>query len=286
MNGLRLPACSLITIGACLLALSSAAASPRTADEPTKVAESSLLQISREMRVWLDLHVQRVSDARGRAQRLFAALVDSSGLGLEQALDHTPTAAEAFRFRRTNCVGFALLYVALARELGLPVGFLLSDRAEASRRAGALAVEDRHLSAALALDGGLWLVDFGGLQRAPESAQAVDLSTVTALFLSNRGTELLLTARPREALLVLRCAVGARAETAWVWVNLGLAYRSLGNRESAEAAFRHALALEPDLMPAWRNLALLLDEGRQPAIGRSGSPLPAGTLRTPETMPF
>lgn len=286
MNGLRLACRSLITIGACLLASSSAASPPRKAEEPTKVAESSLLQISREMRVWLDLHVQRVSDARGRAQRLFAALVDFNGLGLEQVLDHTPTAAEAFRSRRANCVGFALLYVALAQELGLPAGFLLSDRAEASRRAGALAVEDRHLAAALAIDGGLWLVDFGGLQRAPGSAQTVDLSTVTALFLSNRGTELLLAARPREALLVLRCAVGAQAETPWVWVNLGLAYRSLGNRESAEAAFRHALTLEPNLMPAWRNLALLLGEGRQSAIDRSSSPPPARTVRTSGTMFF
>ncbi|HET9767304.1 MAG TPA: transglutaminase domain-containing protein, partial [Thermoanaerobaculia bacterium] len=60
-----------------------------------------------------------------RLRRLSRALLDPIRGIAEGA--HTSTAADVFAERRANCVGYANLFVALARELGVAAYFVLVD---------------------------------------------------------------------------------------------------------------------------------------------------------------
>ena len=116
-----------------------------------------------QMSQWVQHFVPESGSLRHQARALHRALVSRRGLGVSQQVALSRTAEEAFDRRQADCVGFAFLYLGLARELDLPAYFVLREnRAPAGRLLGA-----RVLEAHLAV--GLWdgfdelVVDHAGL---------------------------------------------------------------------------------------------------------------------------
>jgi hypothetical protein len=196
-----------------------------------------------------------------RLRRLSRALLDPTRGVVEGG--HTSTATDVFVERRANCVGFASLFVGLARELGVAAYFVLVDGLPGSGPPAAdesLAVREGHLAAAWGPAGDRRVFDFAGetpgarLQVRP----ITDLAAI-AVFYSNRGVEALLDGRTGDAVDWLRDAAelepGALPTT---WVNLGVALRRAGDLEAANRAYDRALELDPGGAAAYRNLAALL----------------------------
>jgi len=196
-----------------------------------------------------------------RLRRLSRALLDPTRGIVEGA--HTSTAAEVFVERRANCVGYANLFVGLARELGVAAYFVLVDGLPGGGPPAAdpsLAVREGHLAAAWGASGDRRVFDFAGetpgarLQVRP----ITDLAAI-AVFYSNRGVEALLDGRTGDAVDWLRDAAALEPSALpSTWVNLGVALRRAGDLEAANAAYDRALELDPAGAAAYRNLAALL----------------------------
>ena len=127
-----------------------------------------------------------------RLRLLHRHLVSPRGLGIRRASSWSGSSLEVLRAKRADCVGFAYLYVGLARPLGLDVGFAVSragagDRARAARLEG-LAVREAHIGATFTdRRGDLWTIDQAGVRRALRpSPLELDDQEAAGLLLSNR----------------------------------------------------------------------------------------------------
>jgi len=197
-----------------------------------------------------------------RLRRLSHALL-AGGRPIAEQAGPTTTAAEVFRDRRANCVGYATLFVGLAREVGVATYFVLVDGlpgARGERRGNSLAVAEGHLAAAYGAGDEVRVFDLAG--ETPGDRLRVrpitDLAAI-AVFYSNRGVEALLDGDDEAAVAWLRAAADLEPATlASTWVNLGVALRRTGDHEAANAAYEHALELDPEGGAAYRNLAALL----------------------------
>ena len=222
--------------------------------------QAAPLAITPEMRTWVDRRVPRQGSPEARWQRLGNVLTHSMTF-FETPL-RTVTAAEAFERRRVNCVAFAHLAVALAREADLDAFFVLVDDGVRLRKRGDLRVVEKHLAAAFGNGRRVSVLDLGGWRVAGGQAHRVSDRTARAIFYSNQGAERLLAGAPEEASAWLRAAVHLDPGLAQAWVNLGVAERRAGRRHLAALAYQQALTLEPKLEPARDNLAVLRGMGR------------------------
>jgi tetratricopeptide (TPR) repeat protein len=190
-------------------------------------------------------------DPLSRLRRLYAALTVGP-LAVADDSTRTPTASEAFAARRADCVGFALLLVAMAREGGLEPGFAVSSAMEPGGGRPRLLIQRGHLVATL----GDHVFDLGGEQPLdPARHQVVSERTALALFHSNRGAQALAEGRTAMAIERFYDAVRLDPSVAWVWTNLGVALRRAGDAAGAVLAHEMALRLDPSDLAARRNLA-------------------------------
>lgn len=218
------------------------------------------LALTPEMRAWVVETTPRSGSPDVRWRHLGHALTRSRSF-VETPLE-TTTAEEAFASRRGNCVGFAHLAVALAREAGIDAYFVLIEENARTLRRGSLRVAQGHLAAAFGNGGEAVVLDLGGLRRDDGRARRISDKTARAIFLSNQGAEHLLADAPETASVWLRAAVHEDSGLAWAWANLGVAERRAGRPELAALAYRQALTLAPELATARHNLAIL--ESRPP----------------------
>ncbi len=226
---------------------------------PSRVALPFVLDD--EMRAWLAENVETRQKPEARMLDLVEALLDPRRHGTTYEAGFTGTAAEAFRRHAANCLGFTNLFVAMARELGVPVYFVAVDEVEGFQRAEEedLVIVSRHITAAHGPTHDLRILEFSlGPEVDYHTARRVSDRTAVALYYSNRGAERLQAGEHEPARQSLQVAVAIDPELASAWVNLGVARRRTGDLGGAEAAYRRALELEPRTVSAYQNLASLL----------------------------
>ncbi|MEM8963094.1 MAG: tetratricopeptide repeat protein [Acidobacteriota bacterium] len=222
-------------------------------------APQSPLTLDESMHRWAYEHAPAHLDDQARIEHLFAAMLDENGLGLHERSGHSPTAREAFLEGRADCVGFALLFTALARSVHLPARLAVSVDIEVVGGQRNLRIAEGHVAVQVTASphADTLMVDFGGIYRPPPGSFAlVDDQTVFAIYYSNRGTEALLDGRPASAVVWLESATLLEPDLAGAWLNLGVARGRLGDRHGAIEAYRRALELDPS-SAASENLAHL-----------------------------
>jgi len=88
-----------------------------------QVAEVDVLAVTPEMEAFLERYILPYKDPEIRLNMLTLAVTSSGVLGFDYDEARTLTAAKAFETRSGNCIGFANMMVALAREVGLEADF-------------------------------------------------------------------------------------------------------------------------------------------------------------------
>lgn len=212
-----------------------------------------------EMRRWLAAEVPTSTRRETQLTWLLQSLLNRSQAPLTYVPGHTGTATEVFASGTANCLGFSQLFVALARELDLPVYLLRVSDLQSFERDGDLIVASAHITAAFGTPDRRRILDFAQRPvRAYRWVEEISDLTAVALYYSNRGAEELRDGKTESGLDLLRTAVRLDPELAEAWINLGVAERRAGDLEAAEVAYRKALEVDPSTVTAYQNLSALL----------------------------
>ena len=216
-------------------------------------------ELTEEMRAWARETVPLKLGPVARLEKLRDRLLDEDELPLEYVWGYTGTAIEVFEDRRANCLSFTSLFIAMAREVGVPADFLAVEDVETYRKEGDLVVVSDHVAVGYDEGTDVMVLDFSeqGLQDHDKVSRISDLTAI-AMFHTNRGAEALQEGDYDESLRWLRTAVVLDPGLAHAWVNLGVALRRNGDVTAAEECYRKALEVDPRISSAYQNLVSLL----------------------------
>ena len=200
-----------------------------------------------------------IREPRQKLQALIQALEARGMFSLEYA-EVTRTARGTFHDRQGNCLSFTMLFVSLARAVGLQAAYQSVVVPPSWSNDGQVVVASHVNTAVRTRRGEETIVDFNvrPYQSGHRSRRVSD-SYALALFYTNLGAEAMLKDDHAAALIYLREAAGVRPDIAGIWVNLGVLYARHGRYEHAEAAYLRALDVDEDEPSALTNLALVYE---------------------------
>lgn len=262
--------------------LSSAQHAPAASATASSGASEDPLFLPAELRARMrDTGLYAPGPERHRLQRLVAFIEDDTGLGVRYREAATASAAEVAARREADCVGFTLLFLAMAREIGLRaqpqrIAHVLSWQGDARTvyRSG-------HVNARVRIDGRLATVDFAadGL-IANDPPRAIDDAQLLAQYHGNLAMQALALGDAAVAASHLRAALRLNPHDASLWSNLGVLHARLRQAQAAESAYLRALALEPAQPAALANL-IALREARGEDVSALARRLAASQARDP-----
>jgi Flp pilus assembly protein TadD len=216
--------------------------------------------MTEEMRRYAHANVLGGLKAEDKLARLRSRLLESDDMKVTYTWGYTGTATEVFEKRQANCLAFTNLFVAMAREIGVPVFFLAVDNVENFRKEGDLVVVTDHVAVGFGDAGdSLQIYDFSDQPEVDRRfVRRISDLTAIALFYSNRGAEALRLGLTEPALDWLSSAVLIDPLLPNAWVNYGVALRRAKRFGEAETAYKKALEIDPRTYSAYNNLASLL----------------------------
>ncbi len=233
--------------------------------------EADILGVSDAMRAFVDAHGRNMAVDWLRMKRLLRGMRDSGYLSLKYDTDKTMTAAETFGGHQGNCLSFTNLFVALAREDGLDAQYQVVDVPPIWDAADGWVMLNNHINVIVhnvrmgmpdqAVFTRDYVVDFNTPDfRGSFPRQVVDDRVAFSLFYNNRGVEAMRAGDLRGAFANFKLAIEKSRRVAGAWVNLGALYSRQQHYEFAEAAYQHALSVDPDEKSALTNLARLYEK--------------------------
>ncbi len=217
-----------------------------------------ILALNPEMAKFLVRHVSARQNPNGQVAALMDAVLGKKGLDITYESTATRTAIETFEERSGNCLSFTILFVAMARHLGLDAYFEEVGEVISWDRRGEVVVRNLHMIVEVEIENGRQRVDF--LPEAEKRYRAVKrISDTRALahYYNNLGVDALAAADAERALDLFNRALAADDTFGYAWTNLGVAQRRLGDFEAAERGHKRALELDHKEPAALGNLASL-----------------------------
>ncbi len=236
-----------------LLALPVAATRKNRDDGPLDI-----LELTPKMARFLVRHVSTHQDSRDQVTALMDAVFGRKGLGISYESTATLTASETFEKGRGNCLSFTILFVALARHIGLEAYFEEVGEVISWDRRGEVVVRNQHMIVEVEIENGRQQVDF--LPEARQRYRSVKRITdqrALAHYYNNLGVDVLAAGDVETSLEFFDQALGADEEFSYAWTNLGVAQRRQGDFEAAEASHLKSLELDRSQSAALTNLASL-----------------------------
>ncbi len=225
-----------------------------------------LLRLDDEMRAFFAGRVRRRGGPESRVDDIVAAILSAEGLHFTYESDGMYDVREAFRRRRGNCVTFAMLVVAAAREYRVPAKFNEVEIRPRWSRTGGLVLESRHLNVRVETETGSFEIDlqlFANLRATRRSAAEVGDERAFAGLYSNVGVYRLAGGDRASARELLERAVAIDPTFSSGWSNLGAACLLAGEVERARDCYERALTEKADSMAAISGLARIhRDAGR------------------------
>lgn len=233
----------------------------------SELPDADLRGLDEEMRAFVAAAVAGASTRDARLLGLLQAMLGSGMFALDYEGETTLTAREAFNARAGNCLSFTNLFVALAREAGLPAYYQEVDVPAIWTGDSETSVLIQHVNV---------LVRDSARGRDPTRDQVVDFNLpsyrglhpqrvisdarLDALFYNNLGAAALRAGATRDAFVYFRKALAQDAEVAAAWSNLGVLYYRNGFPGHADSAFHRALRADPGHKPSLSNLARLYEQ--------------------------
>ncbi len=222
-----------------------------------------LHELTPEMQEWLDDNVPPGINRRHTLNQLLSSL-QSDRLGLEYSHTFTGTAREVFEQKTFNCLSFAHLFIAMARQRGVDAYYYSVIRPDRYGREGDLVLVSEHVTGAYGSGSNQLTLRFA-FDEVVDYSRGFKLSDREALALhySNLGTNQLIEGRTYDAVATFKTATRLYPRDGSLWVNLGVGLRRIGDFEGAEEAYLQASRVEPGHLPAYHNLhALMVSLGR------------------------
>lgn len=229
-------------------ALAGADRVPAAADSPPLEDLPSLLAVSDEMRRFAQDATRKESSISDKTRALAAALHAENGRHLRYDAEATLSAEQAFLQRRANCLSYTLLFVALAREVGIPAKFNEVDIPPIWELGDdQTLLLYRHINVRIDLSSPQYqIVDVSGEDYSPRYDQRiVSDQTALAQFYNNRAVELRLQQRRDAALRYQLRSLELLPDAGYLWANLSSLYLQDGQLRAASIAITQALLLEP-----------------------------------------
>jgi Flp pilus assembly protein TadD len=227
-------------------------------------AELDILALSPEMGRFLARRIRPGQVRQLRLNALLDVIFGEDGLKITYGNSRTRTAIETFEERSGNCLSFTLMFVSMARHLGLRAYFREVDEVTSWDQRGDVVVTERHMFAEVEADNGLVQVDFlppGA--KVYRSTRRVDTYRVYAHYYSNLGVETLTAGETADSIKLFEKALQYDPGFSQALVNMGVALRRNGEPVRAEESFLLALEVDSGEMAAVSNLAALyLGQGR------------------------
>lgn len=243
-----------------------------------ELPNQALFSITPEMAVFAERAVKRGDNLFDKVKALHMALLSSTttnGRGIIYNAYSTEVPEVTFAKRSANCLSYTLLYVAMARHLGIgayvnevdiPPTWDLRNKNEM--------VFFRHVNVRIPMRGENGVqVPIRGRSLINSDDVVIDLEMnryrydypqrqisdeqAAAEFYSNRGIELASNGNYEEAFLNLRKAIAEDDRQSHIWSNLASLYARKDILQDAERLYLHGLALNPDDLSIINNLAWL-----------------------------
>lgn len=230
-----------------------------------RVSTPDLLAVDQEMREFVQRHAHGIGQKRERLMALHRAIRFAATLGIDYDPQAEGTARETFHRRSANCLAYATLFIALAREAGLRASYNSVEVRPQWSRQGERLLLRRHINVLVSLSPAeQYMVDIEPLPtRDIVGSRKISDTEAAALHHSNLAMAALGDDETELAWLHAVRALQHSPDTAHLWVNLGVIYRANGQHRDAEHSYLHALELDSGESTAMNNLVVLYGiEGR------------------------
>lgn len=227
------------------------------------INDDDLLHVSDQMIAFVDPYLSKRMPPWQRATMLNTVLRSPAFLNIDYQVEKTLTAEQAFITESANCIGFANLYIALARHYGLDANYQLVKRfPQWNLEDGSgdvmmsLAI---HINSTVMLPQGRRMIVDVTSRYADQlsSAQQISDNTAKALYYNNLAIDQFAERRYSQAYAYLAKAISFDARLDLLWVNLGAVFRRSGQLAKAESAYLTALHFNAFSYTAMNNLAVL-----------------------------
>lgn len=232
----------------------------------TLAPSPQLLAVDPDMREFVQRYLADVHQDRQRLMMLHRAIRGAATLGVEYDPQAEGTAQQVFRRGSANCLAYASLFVALAREAGLDARYQqLEVRPQWTRQGERVAVR-LHVNAVVSIGAKeRYTVDIDPLPSQDIArSRVISDADALALYHSNIAMKALAERAIEQAWLHAVKALQLSPDTPHLWVNVGAIYRANDQHAAAERSYLYALQLDPAEYSAMNNLVVLYGmEGRQ-----------------------
>jgi Flp pilus assembly protein TadD len=237
-------------------------------EPPDIVSGDEVMALTDDMRSFLDEHVGKRAGTPVKLRQLANAVFNEEIFGLEYD-ETTRTAAETFRVRRGNCLSFTIMFVVLARGVGLDASFQEVEIPPEWTFADDTYILNRHINIHVEFKIGILpakVVDFNIADfQADYDTRIISDERALAHFFNNLGAEFMQRGDTTAAFYAFRRAlVENDRDFAVAWDSLGTLYSREGLDDHAEAAFLQALEIDRSDLTAMNNLTALYDRRDEP----------------------
>lgn len=213
------------------------------------------------MKRWVLQSVPEFGSDEERLNFLMVGLLSDRRLGITYESGYTGTAPEVFEQRKANCLSFSQLFVAMAREAGIPAYYLRVGDIDGYEQKGDLIIVSGHITAGYGEPTNRRVLEFNldpVLNYDYRRADPISDLTAIALYYTNRAAELIQAGEMEAAVEAADTALELDPELAIAWVNRGVGLRRMGRWEEAEMSYGKALQHRPNFEPALQDLETVL----------------------------
>ncbi len=235
------------------------------AEVETLAPTPDLLATDQAMRDFVERYTGGVVSSRQRLMNLHRAVRGHASLGIEYDPVAGGTAQEVFHRGTANCLSYATLFVALAREAGLRAEYQwLHVRPEWTLRGERVQVRLHVNVLVKATHQDRFMIDIDPVPtREIAGSRRIQDTDAVALHHANAAMDALAAGAVEQAWLQSVRALQLSPDMPHLWVNLGAIYRHAGQNREAEENYLYALELDPWNDSAMNNLVVLYAmEGR------------------------
>lgn len=232
------------------------------------------LRMNSEMARFLSKEIRIRLDRQARVQHLVDAIFNEDGVGITYGNQRTKTAIETFETGSGNCLSFTLLFVVMARHIGLAAYFQEVDEVVSWDRRGDVVLTQQHMFAEVEFDNGVVQVDLlPGAEKRYRKVRRISDRRAMAHFYNNLGVEALALGQVDDAIAWIRRALELDGKFGPAWSNLGVSQRRQGDVAAAEQSYLRAIDVDLGEVALNNLSSLYLDQGYQdkaaPLLARS-----------------